>query len=359
MKLWAKIRLSEDENTQQILQAFFKEFYGNSSILVKDKKVFLEITFDEQNHPTEIPAAIGVYKDIEFGYGELPEEAKAWCGLENEPPNSPEVKIGKEDEKKEVQPTQQDPTKKDAEGDGAKAPQPKPTVPNEKPIIKKNATNKQPNEAGIGRRSKKAPGEIPGLNEIAEESDSFNTFIDAVANWFEIGNKRTELFRLLVKTAVDLQKVNWVTLAQALENQDIQFGSYDKIYLTRQVGKKLNEIHSDGGILSVIKIVAQYHDFEFTGGNTESKIEDILISMGLEKETPENQEIIMKIANAGAKSNCSVIDMEDVCAIADLGDKIDITDARMIFARFVDGYYENLSSVGFIQKLKDMLADEV
>jgi hypothetical protein len=339
MNLWAKIRLGENENTQQILQAFFKEFYKNSSILVKGKKVFLEITFDEQHHPTEIPAAIGAYKDIEFGYGELPEEGKTWFGDDMEFSKPPEVKKGKEDEKKKTRPKQQDSRQKNTKGEGAGVPPSK-------------------NEAGTGRRSKKAPSEIPELVKIAQSTNSFNTFIDAVANWFEIGNKRTELFKHLVKTAVNLEKVNWVTLAQALEKQDIQLKEYAKICLTRQVAKKLDEVQSNGSILSVIKIVSRYHDFDFAEVVADSKIKDILMRMGLEEETPENQNIIIRIANAGVKKHATELGMDYICIAADLGDKICSIDARMIFANFVDRNHKDLSSIDFIKKLKEMLAEE-
>ena len=70
---WAKIRIREDETAQKLLQTFFKEFNPQSVIQVKDGNVFVKIFFDK-NPPVEIAEAIGGYKDIEFCYGEIPNE---------------------------------------------------------------------------------------------------------------------------------------------------------------------------------------------------------------------------------------------------------------------------------------------
>ncbi len=100
--------------------------------------------------------------------------------------------------------------------------------------------------------------------QIPHRSTNFDDLILRIAEWFELG-KRTSYFVAVIKAATQCNPINWSNIEAILKNNGVQWGSYDKIWTSKQVTKKFIEINVDGTFMDLIKELAENKDFDFSG----------------------------------------------------------------------------------------------
>ena len=308
-KFSAKVKFESDKNASYLINAFFQDFNPDSSIFIRGNESELEIAFQEP--PMAIIDALTHCKVIELSYGKNLQEYK-------EEDSSPAEKI----------------------------------VMN---------VNSEQNDTIS----------IPELDEIAKKSTSFENFAELVSKWLEM-DKRQDFFKNLIIVSSEVEKLTWKELEKALSAKDFPHISYDKLWSSKQVSKKLKDYSLS--ILKLLKILRQYKEYSFdnTKDQPENKhtlvetrcmpeikelenifanvdkcspinerVRYVLEAMGLNNLPIEDQELIVKIANnAVRKRNLSY---DTIFAETDIPQN-QIVLARLTFAGFINDFMQKYGS---------------
>lgn len=356
-EFWAIIKLHEDETGQNLLSAMFskEEFNSQNAILVEERMVIVEIFFEE-TPPQKIVEAIGGYRDVRCGFGEVSEEClkKAGMSLEQVYPGKADGGIPS------VEPTDgadEEPLHDEDEGAGASGPEE--DVPptgttggaNEKPHGSKGTKS-----AKGSKPKRKAPDTILEIDAIANTSTSYQQFITKVVEWLEV-QKRTPYLRDVFELAANVEKVNWLPIEKELRNK-----GYNNPFAVRnptsvEVTKKLAEKQIDCSFIALVEYVAKYKSYDFRS-NIEEKVRKILREMGIEREYSALQREIADIAIVGVMAESENVDMIQICTAAGYGsDDEEILDAKMNFSSFVNEFLQEkgmtmMTAEAFINQLR-------
>lgn len=259
-KIRARIFLSEEENAQKVLVAFFKKLYPGNSIYVENGIVSIEGIFDDTW--IEIAEAVGSYKKIEFYYGEEPTGER----------NSEAVEYATEGKEGEAQITVL------AEGAGGSH--------NEENVCR-----------GIKEEEKaKSRGESPKDNEqlekIAQESGSFEELLDKIVMWLGI-EKRRDIFAAIVRVARDTKKATWNEIENNLMAQGISMSPYDK----RDIANAIRQKTGATVARDFIKAVAEYQTFDFSTHQINDEVGECaeLEELGIFTGIPEIEEALQTL----------------------------------------------------------------
>lgn len=134
---------------------------------------------------------------------------------------------------------------------------------------------------------------IQDLDEIAEESTSYQEFVSSVIEKFELGG-RQKTFRELINAAEQVQKINWSTLKAFLVKNKIAFNWGDQGWFTNQVAKKSRESQSNVTILKLIKAIVEYKTFNFKCEKEEKTVCEVKVESVEDPKTeqePAEEEI--------------------------------------------------------------------
>lgn len=322
MKIWAKVKLKE-EQAGLLIRSFFKEFHPESMISIKGNEAEVEIFF-ENEPPQGIVDAISKCGEIELKYS----------------PDSEEV-----EEKEEKSSTK---TKKEKGKNKAKIDDSKTTVQ-----------------------------EIPDLNQIARKSNSYEEFIQKVADLLKLANRR-ELFVKSVGIASELKgRISWPNIADKLTIENFNVNDYERGFCNKRVSAAFK---GTIGLMQLIKQIIEYRNYGFsnkeqlTSGEpvtqqgifdlpcfqelidcvddtqpVDERVRTLLNAIGLNQRTGEEQHRILEVVNMAIK-------MKDIDFDA-IGEKLeisteDISGARMILSELLNVYIaSNAPSVGKIKAI--------
>lgn len=347
MKFGAKINCKREEDAQQLVRAFFVHFNRESSIMIKNQEAMLEVFFDEKP-PMKIIDAICNCEITEFSYGE--------GDSEEELSEQPQQKVLEEISKQQLD-------TRTAEEDVS-----------ENPDKISERVLKKPKKEETAKVVIQKTIDIPKLEEIVQKSKSFEDFVKLVAEWLEMDTKQ-ELFKDLVIATSELEKVSWKEIEKSLEDKEITFKQWEKIFISRKVSEKLEGVK----ILHFLNAMKRYKDYSFAKSKLKMKcmpeckhfeevlatvdktkpIEDrvryVLNSMGLNKKNDEEYQEILKIANASVRLR--EIDWNNIFLKADIVTETSMNDARLILSEFINNFarkYDSNTNVKVLDFLREL-----
>ena len=178
----AKVRLREEKNAAYLIEAFFQNFNPESSIVLKDDEVKMEVFFESP--PDELIDAIEQCDVIELYCGKCLKEHEdnenVKLKLDNDlKPKASAGEILNETKLPEVQ---------------------------EKPEKRRSEPNDFPR--------------IPELEAIAQKATSFDNFVTLVAQWVQIGKKQ-DFFKNMVIASTEVDVVTWKNIENIINRKKI------------------------------------------------------------------------------------------------------------------------------------------
>ena len=293
-KFWVKVKVKQEKNAEHLIRAFFQDFNPASSIVVRGKEAKMEIVFREP--PMAIIDAINHCEVIELNYGKNLKEYKEDEDLQVETENdSKQRNVGVESSEKieqtnvesenseqseqtnvesenSEQPEQTNVESEDSEQpeqtnvESENSEQPEPTnAENENSEQTEQPKKKRGRPATKKLEPKKETKSeptinIPKLEEIAKESNSFEHFAELVAKWLEM-DKRKEFFKSLIIVSAEVDKITWKEIEKALKNKNVLYTEWDKIWSGQQVSEKLKEYSAT--MLSFLNVTKKYKEYSF------------------------------------------------------------------------------------------------
>lgn len=398
MKIWAKIRFKGEKNAEHLIRAFFKEFNPESSIVIRGREAKVQIVFDKRP-PMEMVEAITHCEVVEFYFGKPLgdyEEEQPYQVVEREevlqgtdqvvetdeiPQGNDQVVEGDKNPQgtSQVAEREEIPQGTHQEVDGKKVPQGVDQAVGEEEISQKDKKPKRK----IGRPARKEFINIPYLEEIAKKATSFEHFAKLVAEWLEM-DKRQVLFENLVIVAAEADRVSWKELEEALNNREVIYNKWDRIWCTRQVSEKLKDYSVT--MLTLLSTMAQYKNYSFGHEQSEEDsknrvkmecmpeipsfeevlgsvdktqpIEDrvkyVLTAMGWNKKNAQEQQEIFAIANTAVRLGKMSFDIIFLKANIPMESSV---KARMTFSKFINHFVKEYASdkkVKLLDFLKEM-----
>lgn len=267
-KFWVKVKVKQEKNAEHLIRAFFQDFNPASSIVVRGKEAKMEIVFREP--PMAIIDAINHCEVIELNYGKNLKEYKEDEDLQVETENdSKQRNVGVESSEKIEQTNVESENSEQLEQtnvESENSEQPEPTnVENENSEQTEQPKKKRGRPATKKLEPKKETKSeptinIPKLEEIAKESNSFEHFAELVAKWLEM-DKRKEFFKSLIIVSAEVDKITWKELEKALKNKNVLYTEWDKIWSGQQVSEKLKEYSAT--MLSFLNVTKKYKEYSF------------------------------------------------------------------------------------------------
>ena len=267
-KFWVKVKLKQEKNAEHLIRAFFQDFNPASSIVVRGKEAKMEIVFREP--PMAIIDAINHCEVIELNYGKNLKEYKEDEDLQVETENdSKQRNVGVESSEKIEQTNvesedSEQPEQTNVESENSEQPEPtnaenENSEQTEQPKKKRGRPATQKLEPKKETKSEPTIN-IPKLEEIAKESNSFEHFAELVAKWLEM-DKRKEFFKSLIIVSAEVDKITWKELEKALKNKNVLYTKWDKIWSGQQVSEKLKEYSAT--MLSFLNVTKKYKEYSF------------------------------------------------------------------------------------------------
>ena len=254
-KFWVKVKFKQGKNAEHLIRAFFQDFNPASSIVVRGKEAKMEIVFREP--PMAIIDAINQCEVIELNYGKNLKEYKEDEDLQVETENdSKQRNVGVESSEKIEQTNVESEDSEQPEQTNVESEDSEQT---EQPKKKRDRPATQKLEPKKETKSEPTIN-IPKLEEIAKESNSFEHFAELVAKWLEM-DKRKEFFKSLIIVSAEVDKITWKELEKALKNKNVLYTKWDKIWSGQQVSEKLKEYSAT--MLSFLNVTKKYKEYSF------------------------------------------------------------------------------------------------
>ena len=335
MKLVAKVKFKDREETKNLIRTFFKKFKKDSKISIENEEAYIEILFDEP--PTEIIEIILKGEEIYFK-----------CEEENtEMTRRETVEEGTEQTKQET-----------AEED---------TEQIEQETAEEDTEQTEPETAEkVTEQTERGTKRIPELEEIKKNCSSYEEFAHAVSIWLEM-DKRQDFFENLILSAKGLKKVRWENIENDLKAKGIKYEEWDKIWCSQRVSKKFQGRVT---IMKFIKEIIQYDFSSFQKVTTiphideilsgvdktqpiEERVKEVLVKMGWNDEDDNEQNVILEIADKAMQ--LSEMSLEKIFEKTNIPEEMQMY-ARMTFSEFINNYIKKYDSnkVKVLDFLKDM-----
>lgn len=363
MKFWAQIRLSEGETPQQILVAFFKEFKPGSAIQIQEKNISIEVDFDENSPPEQIPQAIGGYANIQFSFGKLSEnfgqaeKDTPACGVQGEVPVTQVSDVQEGVPAEQVSDVQEEVPVHVALVSEVQEEAPVAQVSDvqeEVPVVQVSDVQEEEAPKTDAKKVRKAPDKISEIDTIAEKCISYMAFAEAVANWLELTGKRKAHFVDLAEVAATVKEVKWMTIETELIKKGYHKPIAARQQTSRLVTQKLTAMNINCSLIALIEYVAKFNNVNFIS----ERVKKILTEMGIEKQSGKNQKMILEVAELAANRRDSENQMEDIYGVIADRYKEDVDVVHMIFSNFVRRFYgdkgiRTMTVIEFITKFKE------
>lgn len=387
MKLWAKVRFTEQENAEYLIRAFFKEFNSESSIVIRGEEAKVEVIFKD-SLPIALIEAINNCYVLEFNYGkalgEYSGDETKQEEAEEETSERTEQVVAEEETSKQIEQSAAEETSEQT----VQVVTVKQTSQQTEPPQRKRGRTKKTESTKVVANVKTV--NVPVLEELAKKSTSFEHFVKLVAEWLEMG-ERQEFFVNLVNVGTELEKMSWKELEKAFNNKGIFYREWDKIWVGQQVSKKLKDYSVT--MLPLLNAMKQYKDYSFgheqsnenfterateetvtvAEEETSSEVEEttpknrvryILTAMGLEKKNAQEQQEIFEIANTAVRVGRMSFDIIFLKANIPMESSM---QARMNFSKFINDFVSKYDSdkkvklLDFLKQLQEivMLESEI
>lgn len=404
MKFWAKVRFKGERNAEHLIRAFFADFNPESSIVIRGKEAKIEGVFSN-TPPTELIEAVNHCEVVEFNFGkaleEYSEEENAHFVEEEEISEQTEKESAEEKNLEQAEHTEMD----------------KEILQQIEPLEKKRGiiATKSAENAEKAKIAKAEKVSIPYLEEFAKKATSFNHFVNLVAEWLEMG-KRQEFFEALVTVGIEVEKISWKELENALKNKAVNYTQWDKIHTGQQVSKKLKEYsvtmltflnemvlykdypfgHAQSDKIFVEQVtaenanVAEYENSDITEESiskkrakmacmpeiayfeevlgsidktqpVENRVRYVLTAMGWNNTDEQDQQKIFSIANAAVR--IEEMDFDTIFSKANIP-VYSSMDARMTFSKFLNDFISKYDSdkkvklLDFLKQLQEIVMCE-
>ena len=218
----AKVRLKEEETVAYLIEAFFQNFNPESSIVLKEDEVKIEVFFESP--PDELIEAIEQCEVIELYCGKFLEEHEdnENVKLKSDDDLKPQASAGEILNETKLPEVQEKPEKRRSE-------------PNDFP-------------------------HIPELEAIAQKATSFDNFVTLVAQWIQIG-KRQDFFKNMVIASTEVDVVTWKNIENVLNRKKIVFKQYDKLFSSNKISEKMKKYSIT--LIPFLDILRKYKDYPF------------------------------------------------------------------------------------------------
>lgn len=264
MKLLANLRIKSEKNAEFLLQAFLKASNPESSILIREEEVIMELELDGLSTEIieEVVRAIGHCEIMLLRYGKTTSDVGFDTEVEAEPETAEEAIKEESQEAEEHSPEEAElpesteQTQKTAEDSKSKEPK-KSKKPKAKCPEKKKSTSESTN-----LETEKF---IQKLDELAKDSNTYSLFLKKVMSWFELDQSRSLFLINVLQVTWNVDKICWTTIeAELFKILGVRMNQYDVNTLRKQVSKKTKL-----KLLEVIKILDGYKSkFSFLPENT-------------------------------------------------------------------------------------------
>lgn len=195
----AKVRLKEEETAAYLIEAFFQNFNPESSIVLKEDEVEIEVFFESP--PDELIDAIEQCDVIEL-----------YCG-----------KCLKEHEDNENVKLKSDDDLKPQASAGEILNETKLPEVQEKPEKRRSEQNDFLH--------------IPELEAIAQKAASFDNFVTLVAQWIQEGKKQ-DFFKNMVIASTEVDVVTWKNIENVLNRKKLFLNNTIKYFLATKFLRK-------------------------------------------------------------------------------------------------------------------------
>ena len=300
MKFSVKLCLQDANVATTLIRNLFKDINPESSIYIKGNSAVMDIVFDKEPN-SELMEAISEceLKELKFNYTEdsektsidsAPSEASNIEEIPNE--EGAAEKVGENEKIVEAEEPAEKTDAEDVEeativevvgvteemASNGKAKDIPEFVDVEEMDLKdvksdeKNAeTNAEESidteKAGNVKKrkyncSKGKDDDIPALQELANQAQSFNEFIGEVCNWLNLGKDKAEYFTKLVNKLLEEANPEMKITTKGIENITLSLGYTKgmKTVLGKYITKKLIEINSPGTLMPFLKNVIKFRN---------------------------------------------------------------------------------------------------
>ncbi len=97
------------------------------------------------------------------------------------------------------------------------------------------------------------------LKSIADQSKSYNDFVENVLDWLDLGRHR-DYYRSAIFCAEKAQKVTWDGIELLMLGERISFSVNDKVYVSKKISRKMRNVVNS---TDIIKKVILYKNYNF------------------------------------------------------------------------------------------------
>lgn len=244
---------------------------------------------------------------------------------------------------------------------------------------------------------------IPEVAKIAQESTSFDDFVEKAMLWVKIEKGHTDYFKAVINAATQVGKISWKHIEAILKRDGIKLNAYSKLRISKSVAAKFQNSKKRVTILKFIKDVVSYKNAfpnahqaapvknakeatqatstksqqaptarakmhcmpeikEFEEGlgridktqPVEERVKAVFAAMGMEKTSSEDSQLLLGIANVAV--NLKDINFDAIFNNLDIPEQLR-TSARMRFSSFLNNFIEKYAPDAHMVKALDFLKD--
>ena len=168
--------------------------------------------------------------------------------------------------------------------------------------------------------------------------------------------KQCEVFEILASAASEIDNLSWKEIEKAMNKKGVSLTATEKIYIGQKVSAKLKDYSVT--TLPLLNAIKQYKDYSFksdektecmpeipgleevlkTVDKTQpiaSRVYTVLEAMDIHKLTTEEQDVIVRIANAAMR--VTVISISIIMKMARIPEE-NFSYSRMLFAKFINDF---------------------
>lgn len=245
--------------------------------------------------------------------------------------------------------------------------------------------------------------EILEVAKIAQESTSFDGFVEKVMLWVKIERNHRDYFKAVINAATQAGKISWKHIESIMKRDGVRVNAYSKLRISKSVATKFQNSPKRVTILKLIKDVVSYKksfsnehqdapvntadkatqatstkfqqvpvarvkmscmpeikEFEEALGRIDKKepfderVKAVFVAMGLNEISSEDSQLLLGITNVAI--NLKNINLDTVFNNLEIPEQLR-TSARMKFSSFLNNFIEQHSPDAHMVKTLDFLKD--
>lgn len=260
MKLLANLRTKSEEDAESLIHAFLKAFNPANSILIRGEEVTIELELNGLSPEVfeDVSSAIGHCEIVLLRYGTVSETEAA---------SKTEEQVDEEETSREVE-------------------EHSPSA----------STDSNSEDSKASSTSLEKEQLIQKLDELAQTSKSYGTFLKSVMRILEL-DKRNSLFLVnVLRVTGDVDSINWDSIGAKLSEIGVKTSKYDIQKLKNQINKYTNM-----RVIDFIKLLETYKskfstqpdsNTEGTTNNSQEAEESAKMPEHPPKESDSQEEVV-------------------------------------------------------------------